>query len=146
MAHVRSQIRAAAKAALAGGTVPASRIFRNRAKPITDDDLPAWRIFTPQELSQPLEIGSPRPMERVVRLTMEAAARGAGCEDALDALAVEAETRMAADLTLGGLAHVLHLAATEIEVSGEGRSAIGRLQLTFDVTTTTTDQDPETVL
>ena len=146
MTHIRSQIRAAAKAALVGGTVPATSIFTGRAHPVDEKKLPAWRVFIPGEASQPLEIGSPREVGRVERLVLEGFAAGTEADDDLDALAVEAEVRLSADLTLGGLAKDIHLVSTEFTFSGEGRKTMGLMALSFDVTAHTLDTDPETAL
>jgi hypothetical protein len=146
MTHIRKQIRDAVKALLAGGTVPADQIYGGRAHPVDENKCPMWRVFTPQEISEPMEMGSPREVRRIVRVSLEAFAHGVDVEDQLDDLAVEAEVAMAADLTLGGLAKVLQLSGSDMSVNGEGRKTLGRLELTYDIETRTLDADPENPL
>jgi len=146
MAHIRQQIRDAAETALAGGTVPASRIYKQRVHPVKDGELPMWRIFTPSESASPQEMGSPREVQRLVRLVLEVHTSGPNAENTADDLAAEAEAALAADLTLGGVAQDLRLSTTDIEVSGEGRKALALASLVFEVEALTTDQDPQTAL
>lgn len=143
--HVRAQIRAAVVATLLSHTAAGTKVRAARIDPPQADQCPWISVHTPSEESRPAAVY--RGDERVVTVRIDAFARALAAattavDDALDALAVEIESRM--DLGLGvGESEVRYLGCSlNLDATGDGD--LGRIALMYAVTIAT--NGPETVL
>lgn len=138
MSHVRTQIRQAAAAALAG--LPAT-VSTSRAYPLDEAELPALLVSTNAE---DIEGGTMGAFRRTLELIVTAVARGSYVDDDLDALAVSVETALNRN-TLGGL--VVPLGPIRVETTFEtGSAVIGRLAMTFRAIYFTEFDNPQEAL
>lgn len=138
MSHVRTQIRQAATAALAGiATVHASRVH-----PLAESDLPALLVYTSTE-SIEAELAAFGTLERRLELVIEAVAQAtSNLDTTLDDLLASVETALGAVPTLGGAAIVVVPTSIEVTISQEGAQPIGRARLTYAVLYRTSSTDP----
>ena len=137
MSHARTQIRAAAVAALEGvAPVSASRVY-----PIDEAELPVLLVWTNAE---EITGGTHGAYARELTLIVEAVARGGTVDDDLDTLLVGVEKALARN-TLGGLCKPLAPTAIDINIE-TGSALIGRARTTFRVTYYTPFGNPESVL
>lgn len=136
MPHERQVIRAKVRQMLLGRTLAAQRVYLNRFVPLRTSELPAVMVFV---LSESIEAGgdatAPRELTRIMQLAIDAVVEvEEGADDAMDALALQIESVMHADPTLGGTAGDSILSDTEIGTEPEGDRLVGRVALTYDVT------------
>lgn len=144
MSHVRQQIREAVKGLLTGLTTTGDNVEVSRIWPETDANLPGLKIYTQNENSERMTMGSNPRIDRECELVIEARVKQpAALDGQLDKIAAEVEARMAGDSKLGGLAKGSWLASTEIEFA-EGDTAIGTLKLNYAVRYHTLAANPET--
>lgn len=135
MPHVRKIIRDAVVSRLTGLSATGARVYPTRTYPVDVDSLPALCVYTLSEESSVDSLGTNRGLSRRLDLIVEAVARvNATLDDTLDAIALEIETAIAADPTLGGLAKDCTLASTRIAVRGEAEKETGAAVLTYSVT------------
>jgi hypothetical protein len=137
MLHARRAIVRAVVARLGGIAAAPGGVHEGRARPKAAADAPYLCVYARPEESAPLTAAGPaRKLQRQLTLAVDACTAEAGAElgDALfDALALEIETTLAADQTLGGACRDLFLARTDPQVpraEGEHRVGIGRLEFT----------------
>jgi hypothetical protein len=133
MSHVRTQIRQATAAALAGiAPVSVSRVW-----PV--EDLPVLLVYTNDE---EIEGGTIGAYQRTVDLVIEICAKGETYDDDLDALLVLVEQALNKS-KLGGLCKPLAL--TEIRITVEqAASMIGRAKVTYRAIYFTEHSTPDT--
>ena len=102
MSHARAQIRAALVSRLTGLATTGARVFAHRYHDFADSELPGLRVFPEDET-----VLDPFAMHRSARqfsMTVECCAKHlTTVEDTLDQIALEVETAVAADQTLGNL-------------------------------------------
>lgn len=136
MAHQRQLIRAAVVTALTNATAAGARVLATRSAPWGRTELPGIAVYTSSESVDPESINTaPRELTRTVELIIEATSEAtADVDDALDALSVSVERAMNRDVTLGGVCGDMVLSSSDLEVYGEGKTLIGLLRLTYDVT------------
>lgn len=130
MTHHRTELRAAARALLAG-----VHRFRNFtaipawSQSVDSESLPVFCVMISRETAQAIDYSS---HER--RLELHVIVKRMGGDDIEDAIDLDAE---AVEITLLPYlrATYLHaeLAQTEIEIAGEGRQRVGSVQITFGV-------------
>ena len=103
MAHARTQIRQALVTRLTGLATTGVNIAADRYHLFDDATLPALRVYAESEdLLDELMGGR---QQRRVTFTVEAIAKqNAALDDTLDQIALEVETAIASERTLGGLA------------------------------------------
>ena len=102
MSHARAQIRNALVARLIGLAVTTTHVYASRFYMFDDATLPGLRIYADSEEKLGEHMGG-RQMRRV-QFTVEAVAKQhAGLDDTLDQIALEVETAIATEQTLGGL-------------------------------------------
>lgn len=137
MSHVRTQIRSAAVAALAGiAEVSTSRVY-----PVAEGALPVLLVRVDGE---EIAGGTHGAYSRELTLVVEAVARGGFVDEDLDALLVSVENALTRS-TLGGLCKPLAL--TGIDPSYEAGSApIGRYRVSFRAMYYTPIGNPESAL
>lgn len=139
--HDRQLIREAAKTALLGPDAPTThvtsagaRVYETRMVPWRRLELPAIAVYSLEE-SVEANDSAPRELTRTLQLEIVGAVEaGTNVDDALDALALEIETAMNADETLGGTCGDSLLVATEMGVDPDANKPIGMIKLTYEVT------------
>ena len=141
MAHMRSQIRDAAHAALETGL--SATVKRSRVYSVESATNIAYSISTAG-----VERVTQRTSTEVLRqcpVTVDMHAGGASdtLDDTLDDKCVLVEQTLSYN-KLGGLVRSLHLETTEIELDGTGETAKGIARLTFMALYGTSRTDPET--
>ena len=130
--HVRQQIREKIGTTLTGLTTTGSNVFESRVYPLENANLPALIIYTKEESSEPIVIGTQRLMSRELSVVVEGYAKAtSNFDDSIDTISKEVEAAIAADRTLDGLAKDTYLESTEIEFNSEGEKPLGYVSLTF---------------
>ena len=130
--HVRQQIREKIGTTLTGLTTTGSNVFESRVYPLENANLPALIIYTKEESSEPIVIGTQRLMSRELSVVVEGYAKAtSNFDDTIDTISKEVEAAIAADRTLDGLAKDTYLESTEIEFNAEGEKPLGYVSLTF---------------
>lgn len=130
--HVRQQIREYFGTTLTGLTTTGSNVYESRVYTLQDNTLPALVIFTKEETSEPIVIGTDRVMSRELSVVVEAYCKAtSNFDDTIDTISKEVEEAIAADRTLGGLAKDTYIESTDIEYTGDGEQPVGYVTLTF---------------
>ena len=130
--HIRQQIREKFGTTLTGLTTTGSNVFESRVYPLENANLPALIIYTKEESSEPIVIGTQRVMSRELSVVVEGYAKAtSNFDDTIDTISKEVEAAIAADRTLDGLAKDTYLESTEIEFNAEGEKPLGYVSLTF---------------
>lgn len=146
MSHVRTQIRSAVQTTLHGSTLADTRVYAARRTPLPEDDYPAILIYTPRELAD-AEMGEDREYVRRLTINIDVLSEALDdLDDKVDAVAVQVETLLAANRTLGGVCMDLWLTETEIGEPREGENHHGIARLTYVADYTVAETDPETAL
>lgn len=141
--HQRTLIRKAVKALLFGETAAGRSVSTTRTVKLQEKDLPHVSVYTLEESVSDEADRSPPEIERELQLVIAGwVDPRSGVDDAMDALALEIETAMAADPTLGGLVADCSLVATSLGLQGEGDSLVGLVELEYAVTYQTLTPEP----
>ena len=145
MAHVRQQIREQVGTTLTGLTTTGSNVFQSRVYPLENTNLPCLLIYTKTESSEPVDIGTNRPMQRELSLAVECYVKAtSNFDDTIDTIAEEVEKAISADPTLSSKAKDTYLASTDIDFTAEGEKPLAFMTLTFNVEYYTQEQNPDT--
>ena len=136
--HPRTRIRTAIAAAL-GAVAP---VTANRDDPLPADALPCIGLFTPDEATQEVTMGSRRQLRRMDLYVDGYVRAGADLDDQLDAMALRIEQAIAAGGKFGGALDRIELVRTVTDrlTSGELKAGVTRLQ--FAVTYQTSFGQP----
>jgi hypothetical protein len=147
MSHARTQIRQAVIALLKGNTSAGNNVFEARVYPIDDPKLPALLVYTKLETLGEQSMSRPRTQQRELRLSIEVyvKARGKVDEDT-DALALEIEQLIAADVTLGGLVKDMVLDTTETQFSDDGERPVAVAVMNYVILYTVKEHQPQTLV
>ncbi len=131
--HERQLIRNAVVAQLLGRTTADQQVQASRREPWRQADLPAISVYTIEEESAHTSVdgGLTRALKLGIEIVVSMSER---VDDALDGLALEVETALDEDPTLGGKTYDLVLASTKVMVVEEQRRAVGVAQLGFEIT------------
>lgn len=131
--HQRQLIREAAKAALLGKTAAGDRVYETRLIPYRRLELPALAVYAlEEEVDSESARTAPRELARDLDLAIEGVVLpGENVDDALDALALQVETAIHADETLGGTASDAILTGTEIDILIDGEEEMGVVRLIY---------------
>lgn len=145
MSHVRQQIRDRIATLVTGLPVTGASVYKMRRYALDDAKLPAICVYTTDESSSLITIGS-RTLRRVINVMVDIAVTGASTavSDSLDNICVSAEEAIAADFGLNGLAKSCILTSTEIDVNVEGEKSFATAQLVYAVEYVTSITDVET--
>ncbi len=137
--HPRTRIRSAIAAAL-GAVAP---VTANRDDPLPADALPCIGLFTPDEATQEITMGSRRQMRRMDLYVDGYVRAGADLDDQLDAMALRIEQAIAAGGKFAGAVDRIELVRTVTDrlTSGELKAGVARLQ--FAVTYQTNFGQPD---
>lgn len=134
--HERKAIRAAVVAQLSGHTAAGTRVFPSRQPPVREVELPAICVYTDsEEVDEESANSAPRWLKRKAIVAIEVwAAAGDAVDDVLDALALEVETAMDSDDSLGGTAFWVWPTSTEIGITAIGKIPVGCCRMLYTVT------------
>ncbi|AWU95877.1 hypothetical protein [Azospirillum ramasamyi] len=137
--HPRTRIRTAIAAAL-GAVAP---VTANRDDPLPADALPCIGLFTPDEATQEITMGSRRQLRRMDLYVDGYVRAGADLDDQLEAMALRIEQTIAAGGKFAGVLDRIELvrSVTDRLTSGELKAGVTRLQ--FVVTYQTTFGQPD---
>jgi len=142
--HVRQQIREKVGTLLTGLTTTGSNIYESRVYPLEAGNLPALVVYTKNEESEPIVIGTNRLSSRNLSLIVEIYAKTTtNFDDTIDTISKEVEVAIATDTTLDGLTKDIYLESTEIEYNGEGEQPVGYATLTFLTNYYVQEQNPD---
>lgn len=142
--HVRQQIREKVGTTLTGLTTTGSNIYESRVYPLEASNLPALVVYTKNEESEPIVIGTNRLSSRNLSVIVEIYAKTTtNFDDTIDTISKEVEVAIAADTTLNGLTKDIYLESTEIEYNGEGEQPVGYATLTFLTNYYVQEQNPD---
>lgn len=145
MSHVRTQIRDRIATLVTGLPTTGSSVYKMRRYALDDAKLPAICVYTTDESSSLITVGS-RTLRRVINAMVEIYAKGASAtiSDTIDDICVSAEEAIAADFSLNGLAKSCVLTSTETDVNVEGDRGIATARLVYSVEYVTAIGDVET--
>ena len=144
MAHVRKTIRDNVTTTLTGLTTTGSRVYQTRLFPLATAKLPGLCIYTRSETTHYASVSLPRTQVRELEVLVEAYAKGtASIDNTLDAIAVEVEEALYADVTRGGNAKDTQVTSFEVDYDGEGDQSVGVARFTISVTYVTVENDIE---
>jgi predicted regulator of amino acid metabolism with ACT domain len=144
MSHVRQQIRDRIATLVTGLPVTGSSVYKMRRYALDDSKLPAICVYTTDESSSLITVGS-RTLRRVINVMVEAFAKGASASihDTIDSICVSIEEAIAADFALNGLAKSTILTSTETDIDVSGQNAIASARLVYAVEYVTAIGDVE---
>lgn len=145
MSHVRQQIRDRLATLVTGLTTTGANVYKMRRYALDDSKLPAVLVYTMDESSSLITIGS-RTLRRNINVSVEIIVKGLSTtiSNTLDTACVEVEEAIAADFTLNGLAKSCILTATEIDVIVEGENTLSTAKMNYAVEYITLITDVET--
>lgn len=124
--HRRRIVRDAAVAQLGGMPLTGQRVFNSRARPVSEDQLPALRVYTPAESRDPGSdvLGDSGTMHRI-EIRVEVLAKAADqVENGVDAICEQVEAAIRADESLGGVTQWCAYQSTEIEYEDEDQTVM----------------------
>lgn len=133
--HYRQTIRdAVADLLTEADTAAGANVFTSRSRPILEilqKRESVLSVYTGDETSR--RTGDGKYRVRTLTISIEGAAGGGDdLDDALDDLALEVETAIDADLTLGNLLNEeMELTATSSEISSKGNMQVGAFRLDY---------------
>lgn len=146
MSHVRQQIRDAVKSAVTNLNTTGSRVYVSRTYKLTDDNLPALRLYTQDEETERL-CKSPVYVKHTLPVAIECCAKQAtDVDNKVDTITSEVEAAIVGDSTLAALIKDNQITATDIEYSTEQEQPLAIAKVTFTIIYTTIDGAPETAI
>ena len=144
MAHVRKLIRDNIVAAVTGLNATGTNVFKSRVYPLSAGSLPALTVYTRSEEVTQSTISIPRTIERTLTVSIDSYVQGlTNYEDSLDAIAVEVENAITADVTRGGYAKDTRVISFESDFSGDPDQPVASSTITIEVDYVTIEDDPE---
>jgi hypothetical protein len=152
MSHARTIIRQAVIALLKGNTSAGNNVFEARVYPIDDPKLPALLVYTKLETLGEQSMSRPRTQQRELRLSIEVYVKaqnkmsGRKVDEDTDALALEIEQLIAADVTLGGLVKDVVLDTTETQFSDDGERPVAVAVMNYAILYTVKEHQPQTLV
>lgn len=140
--HPRQIIREAVVAALLGKTDAGLRVYASRIRPWRGKKLPAIGVYLDTETADH-EDSAPRRYFRSADIRVEIVAEADEALDAVfDAVALQVETALLVDPTLGGKADDLEFERTETNLSADGDTLLGACALIFSASYETRPPEP----
>lgn len=149
MAHARRQILDKVITTLTGATGAGSNVSVARLYVIDPPVAGAIHATYTNDTTIPEDayMGEPRETVHDLTVQIEIYARVVDTIEAnLDALAVETETALGADCTLGGLCEIFRLTDSTLELSVDADVPHGVLTLTYTALYRVAANDPETII
>jgi hypothetical protein len=145
MSHVRTQIRSAAVAALAGLATTGANVFAGRTRPLAKDHPHTLLVYAIEERSDTDAMGG--ILARILTLAVEGrVTTDDEPDDLLDQIALEVEPVMVAQPLLGGLVLEITLQATRIMTLPAGERHAGEIRMEFRVLYRTQETAPDTAV
>ena len=147
MSHARTQIRAALVSRLTGLATTGANVFAHRYHDFADSELPGLRVFPEDEaVLDPFAI---HRSARQVTLTVECCTKHlTTVENSLDQIALEVETAVATDQTLGNLVRggCKYAGIGEFRVDDGAEKPVGVWPMRFVVDYDVNPSAPQTIL
>lgn len=145
MPHVRRQLREAAAAQVTGLALTGARVHQSRMRPQSATALPCLLVTTNDEAIAPGSIGDRQ--ERELTLTVRGLAKAtATLDDTLDQIALEVETALAANPSLGGLAAGMELRSIRVDFDDATDQPVGVIDLDYRLTYFTAAGSPGSIV
>lgn len=133
MAHVRQQIRERLASILTGLSLTQDRVYPMRRYALDQSKLPALLIYTMDESSSNITIGS-RTLSRQINVAVEIIVKSSNnVSDIVDTICAQIEAEVGNDYKLNGLAKSCTLTDTQIDISVEGENPISSARLSYTV-------------
>jgi hypothetical protein len=133
MAHARQLIREQVATTLTGLSTTGSNVFQSRVYPLQESNLPALLIYTKEESSEAIVMGSDRAIERELTLAVEAYVKNnTNSDDIIDDIAEEIESAI----------KDVFLVSTDINYVGEGENPVAVATFNFLVNYCTDETNP----
>ena len=131
--------------AVTGLTTTSTRVYESRVLPLTATDLPALCVYT--RIDTPNYSGGtmPRKPQRMLEVHVEGFVDGDD-QSVMDDIAAEVETAVFANAVLLALVGVVALGEQEMRVDAEGVDLVSVIDMCFNVSYSTTEGVPGTVL
>ena len=143
--HARQQIREAAATVVTSLATTGTRVHQSRMRPAADAGLPCLLVMTTDESIDPATVYTQQ--QRTLTLLIRGLAKAtANLDDTLDTIALEVETAMAAQPTLGSRAAGMFLDNTRIEFDDETDKPVGIVTLEYRITYFTNAGSPGTIV
>ena len=133
MAHFRQQIRERIGTTLTGLDATGSNVFQSRIYNIEAETLPCICTYTQSETSEPVTIGTPRTIMKILDLVIEVYVKSSTYDATLDATLKEVKETMASDKNINNLAKDSFLVSQELNYNGEGDKTTAFGILTYRV-------------
>ena len=151
MAHVRTQLRDAAIAALKAANIASGRVTSSRGYDYNDAGLPAVEVSSISEEAgretMAGSMGSGGVISRNIELeVLMIAAGGVEVVDTLDDMAVAVEAAIASDSTVQGIAHERVPTGMDFDFGETGAKRRAVMRLTFGCLVMTEEGAPEMAL
>ena len=144
MSHVRQQIRDRMVTILTGLPTTGTKVYAMRKYALDDSKLPCLLIYTMDESSSLITIGS-RTLMRNLTVAVETIVKNSdSVQDIVDNICRDVEEAVAADFTLNGLVKSCILTGTEINIVVDADRPISSARLVFTAQYITTIGDVET--
>lgn len=143
--HARQQIRDRVAAIIASHPAILAPVYASRVHTFAQEALPVLLVYTTEEGSERLSMGGAMHRDLTL-LVIGAQAVTGGLDSDLDTLALQVETALSADTSLGIGVKETVLERTAIEMTGEGDYRVGTITLEFTVVYHTAANDPATII
>lgn len=145
MPHARETIRSAVVTAVTGLTTTSTRVYESRYLPLGPSLSPSLCVYT--RLDTPdysAGVMQDRP-RRVLEVHVEGYCDGAD-QSVLDDMASEVEAAIFNNTALQGLVGSVSLGEQAMRVEGEGAELVSVIDMVFNITYSTAEGSPGTVL
>ena len=146
MPHARDNIKQKFLTKLTGNTIAGNSVFINRLQKLDDATLPAIIIFTKDEEIITTTISFPRTQDRLLKVTVECYAKGAGAEGEVDQIAKQVEELILSNINLDGLVKNCKLESTEFIFNNDGQLPLSVTSLMFLVNYQTKENNAEIII
>lgn len=145
MSHAREQIRAAVVTAVGGLTTTGVRVYESRFLPLPALGQPALCVYTRLDTPDYGNGTMERKPQRMLEVHIEGYASGDD-QSVLDDIAAEVETAIYANSALEVLVGGVWLGEQTMRVDGEGQELVSVIDMVFNISYSTVEGVPETVL
>ena len=148
-----AQVLDAIAARITGLSLTGAHVFTDRAWPLTEATLPAWKVVSPDEDIEPLTIHTSGPQQHRLQIELQGYVKAAaGIDDAMHAIASQAITALFNEPgtpdALSALAGRVQLSQRRVEraMKSEGQAELGLIQITLRAEFSTLSNAPDTIL
>jgi hypothetical protein len=144
--HVRTQARKKVTDGLMSLPITRSSVFNSPIHPLRLDQLPALKIFTPDEDASYQSLGEAGDVLRTFTLLIEGVdSANDDLADRLDDIAAEVEARIDEDPTFGGVLDDCVLETTRISPDMESEVSVGVITLSYRATLKSQAGSPDVI-